>query len=70
MIDIANQDEIDIEVLKVHIFSGIPMKKGVRPLFWRLILGALPSKTADWQKVVDENFNTYEDFKKELIVKP
>jgi len=35
-----------------------------------MILGALPTNPKEWQNELDKNFNTYEDFKKELIVKP
>jgi hypothetical protein len=37
---------------------------------WRLILNELPAETGKWQEVIDNNFDTYENFKKELIVKP
>ena len=58
--------------LQADSFNGIPTEsfKGLRPLIWRLILGALPKNTKEWQNELDKNFNTYEDFKKELIVKP
>ena len=31
---------------------------------------ALPLQPAKWQEELDKNLKTYEDFKKELIVKP
>jgi TBC1 domain family member 13 len=37
---------------------------------WRLILGELPLETADWHKTLEDNYQTYENFKKELIIKP
>ena len=61
-------------MLTRHVFTGIPHHKedltGLRPIVWRIILGALPSKTKDWDQTLENNLQTYEDFKKELIVKP
>jgi len=46
MINVINEDKIDLELLKVYAFSGVPGQddkfKGLRPLVWRLILGCLP----------------------------
>ena len=44
--------------------------KGLRPLVWRICLGSLPANTSQWTTQLEENYQTYEDFKKELIVKP
>ena len=55
-------------MLTRHVFTGIPHHK--EPIVWRIILGALPSKTKDWDQTLENNLQTYEDFKKELIVKP
>lgn len=67
-----NQDEIDLKKLSALCFTGVPNTevKGLRPLIWRLILGSLPEKTDQWKTKIEENYSTYEDFKKELIVKP
>jgi hypothetical protein len=42
----------------------------LKPVVWLLILGGLPSKTEQWDKSLGDNYETYENFKKELIVKP
>ena len=70
--ELLNVDEIDTKKVQGLCFTGVPSKevKGLRPLIWRLILGSLPAKTEEWQKKLDENYGTYEEFKKELIVKP
>lgn len=54
------------------LFTGIPNQevKGLRPIVWRLVLGSLPANTSQWTTKLEENLQTYEDFKKELIVKP
>lgn len=68
---ILNQDQVDIPTLTKLSFTGIPdLIRGVRPVVWRLILGALPHDTSNWEKTQLENYETYENFKKELIVKP
>ena len=52
-------------------FNGIPnYVKCLRPIVWRILLGSLPVDTNDWTKQIETNFQTYEDFKRELIVKP
>jgi len=57
--------------LKQIAFSGVPdIIPGLKPVVWLLILGGLPPKTSDWDKNLNDNFETYEGFKKELIVKP
>lgn len=71
IIEILNQDSINLQKLKQIAFSGIPTTiKGLRAVVWRLILNELPAETGKWQEVIDNNFDTYENFKKELIVKP
>ena len=74
MLKVINEDEVDLDLLKVYAFSGIPGRddnfKGLRPVVWRLILGCLPQKTADWKTTLEQNLETYEGFKRELIVKP
>jgi hypothetical protein len=42
----------------------------LKPVVWLLILGALPMETSEWEKGLEDNYETYEGFKKELIVKP
>jgi hypothetical protein len=33
-------------------------------------LGELTNKTSEWKPTLEQNFETYESFKKELIIKP
>jgi len=46
-------------MLTRHVFTGIPHHKedliGLRPIVWRIILGALPSKTKDWDQTLENN---------------
>lgn len=74
MMNVINEDEVDLDLLKVYAFSGVPGQdeqfKGLRPLVWRLILGCLPQKTSEWSSTLDSNLENYEGFKRELIVKP
>ena len=68
---VLNSEEIDLPTLRKLTFTGIPdCIRGLRPVVWRLILGALPTKTSEWDSVQQKNLETYENFKKELIVKP
>lgn len=66
-----NKDEIDIKRLKQIAFSGIPETiNGLRAVVWRIVLGELTCKTSEWKTTLEQNFDTYENFKKELIIKP
>lgn len=58
--------------LRRLVFTGVPddCLPGLRPLAWRVILGSLPLHTEAWQSTMDANLSTYEEFKRELIVKP
>ena len=70
--NLLNQEEIDQKKLQTLFFTGVPNQevKGLRPLVWRICLGSLPANTSQWTTQLEENYQTYEDFKKELIVKP
>mmetsp|Transcript_11005 Transcript_11005/g.16688 ORF Transcript_11005/g.16688 Transcript_11005/m.16688 type:complete len:336 (-) Transcript_11005:371-1378(-) len=70
-VELINRDSIDIEKVKQLAFSGLPEDfQGLRPLVWRIILGGLSDQIAKWDEVQAQNFETYEGFKRELIVKP
>ena len=71
ILETLNKDEIDIKRLQQIAFSGIPETiKGLRAVVWRIILGELTNKTGEWKSTLEQNFETYENFKKELIIKP
>lgn len=71
-LELLNVDEIDLKKVQKLCFTGVPAHevKGLRPLIWRLIMSTLPTNTSQWTTKLEENYQTYEDFKKELIVKP
>jgi hypothetical protein len=52
ILNIINQETIDTKILSRYVFTGIPHHNedliGLRPIVWRIILGALPNKTKDW----------------------
>lgn len=58
--------------MQTLFFTGVPNQevRGLRPLIWRISLGSLPLNTSQWTTKLEDNYQTYEDFKKELIVKP
>ena len=71
ILETLNKDDIDIKRLQQIAFSGIPDTiKGLRAVVWRIILGELTNKTSEWKPTLEQNFETYESFKKELIIKP
>ena len=42
----------------------------LRPMVWRVICGSLPLDTSKWEETMEDNYRTYDGFKKELIVQP
>ena len=57
--------------LRKLTFTGIPSDiRGIRPIVWQVILGSLTTNTGEWEQTLRTNHQTYEDFKRELIVKP
>ena len=68
---LINKDEINMQELQKQTFTGIPdTLKCLRPILWRVILGNFSPNPSEWQSSLDQNYETYEGFKKELIVKP
>ena len=67
-----NKDKVDMEKLRILIFNGVPENTlhGLRPVVWRIMLDALPKVPSEWEKYLKMNHDSYEGFKKELIVKP
>lgn len=71
IIEVINQKEINIDSLRKLSFTGVPPEvRGLRPMVWKLLLGCLPTDPTTWDDFIRTNFQTYEDFKRELIVKP
>jgi hypothetical protein len=69
LIEIINVDEIEKSKMDFLTFSGVP-EASLRPIVWRILMDSLPLKPAEWEKQMDENLQTYENFKKDLIVNP
>lgn len=71
IIEVINQKQINLDQLRKHSFTGVPTEvRGLRPMVWKLLLGCLPTDPSEWENTIRTNFQTYEDFKRELIVKP
>mmetsp|Transcript_6830 Transcript_6830/g.11025 ORF Transcript_6830/g.11025 Transcript_6830/m.11025 type:complete len:185 (-) Transcript_6830:724-1278(-) len=47
--------------------GGIP-DGGLRPIIWRILLDSLPLDPGQWDAALIKNFDTYELWKKELII--
>lgn len=69
--EVLNSPVIDMKALRKTTFRGIPDEvKGLRPIVWRLMLGALPLETTDWEAKITSSKEAYETYKKELIIQP
>lgn len=73
-----NQPIIDLKLLRALTFKGIPCvlvqesnssgaQSRLRALVWRVMLGALPLETAQWDNQMANNLDTYTIWKAELI---
>lgn len=55
----------------IKLCIGIPDEvRYLRGVVWRLLLNYLPKKTKDWVSTIRENKEQYDNFVKELIIKP
>ena len=71
IINLLNQDKIDKHKLNLLTFSGVPEAfNPLRTVVWRLLMDGLPYETSQWETTIAQNHETYENFKKELIVNP
>ena len=71
IINILNQEKVDKRKLNLLTFSGVPESfNPLRTVVWRLLMDGLPFETSDWEARILQNHETYENFKKELIVNP
>ena len=69
IINLLNKENIDKKKLNLLTFSGIP-NNSLRTVVWRILMDGLTLKTAEWEATIKQNHETYENFKKELIVNP
>lgn len=71
IINILNKETVDKRKLNLLTFSGVPESfNPLRTVVWRLLMDGLPLNTSEWEARIKENHETYENFKKELIVNP
>eukprot|EP01022_Parablepharisma_sp_SALTPOND_P033025 TRINITY_DN88063_c2_g1_i1.p1 TRINITY_DN88063_c2_g1~~TRINITY_DN88063_c2_g1_i1.p1 ORF type:complete len:383 (+),score=38.69 TRINITY_DN88063_c2_g1_i1:3167-4315(+) len=66
-----NVEKIDMDKIRQLAMAGIPENcKGLRSVIWRLLLGQFPQNPKEWHKSMEKSKQEYEEFKKELIIKP
>ena len=71
IIEAINKETIDLKQLRKLAFTGVPDScLGLRPVVWRILLDGLSLETKSWRNSLEQNYLSYEDFKRELIVKP
>jgi hypothetical protein len=68
---LLNEETLDKRKLNLLTFSGVPESfNPLRTIVWRLLMDGLPFETSEWEARIKQNHETYENFKKELIVNP
>jgi len=68
--DVVEEDPINMELLRVFAFHGIPDMEGLRSIYWKLLLGYLPPTKRDWPQTLKQSRELYEAWKEELILDP
>lgn len=67
---ILADDKINRKDFEEICFQGIPDECGIRSLCWKILLGYLPSLTADWSDCLTKQRAAYTQFIKTMIVDP
>ena len=52
------------------LFTGIPEAAGLRPIYWKILLGYLPPDRSKWDKVLKKNRDQYWELRQELFKLP
>lgn len=66
-----NQPKIKKEKIRWIVFRNNTIEcKGIRSLFWRLLLGHFPLNAKEWHKFMEIKRGEYEGFKKEFLITP
>lgn len=68
--DLLKKQDIDMDNFRKLCFNGIPDEQGLRALSWKLLLGYLPAKKAEWNSVLQTNRKLYERFIDEIVIPP
>jgi len=63
---------VTLAELKRLVFkNGVPdTVPGLRPVIWRLLLGMWPLETEEWERALEQTYETYQVWRQELIVQP
>lgn len=66
----APDAEVDVRKLKQLCFQGCPDVEGIRATCWMLLLGYLPPKVSDWDRVLQEQRAAYLRLRQEVLSSP
>jgi len=58
----------DINSIRGAAFRGIPEESGLRPTFWKILLGLIPPDKKQWNKHFEQSHELYALWKKELMI--
>ncbi|EGG23268.1 TBC1 domain family member 13 protein [Cavenderia fasciculata] len=61
---------IDLSVIQHLADQGIPESQGLRSIYWKIILGYLPSEKGSWKSDVERSRKIYQDWVMELMINP
>ncbi|PRP89079.1 hypothetical protein PROFUN_01799 [Planoprotostelium fungivorum] len=66
----AIEERVDFKKVKQLAFDGIPDHPGLRSVYWKILLGYLPTDKSAWSSFLVRNRKLYDDWVVELVVDP
>ncbi|CAG4942230.1 unnamed protein product [Colias eurytheme] len=68
--DLLDKDEVDMKALQKLAFKGVPDKKGLRSLVWKILLHYIPPEKNSWESYLQKKRQLYKQLIDEIIVSP
>ncbi|XP_045509627.1 TBC1 domain family member 13 isoform X2 [Colias croceus] len=68
--DLLAKDEVDMKALQKLAFKGVPDKKGLRSLVWKILLHYIPPEKNSWESYLQKKRQLYKQLIDEIIVSP
>ncbi|XP_038216913.1 TBC1 domain family member 13 [Zerene cesonia] len=68
--NLLDKEEVDIDALRKLAFHGVPDKRGLRSLVWKILLHYIPPEKGAWESVLQKQRQLYKQLIEEIIVSP
>eukprot|EP00026_Physarum_polycephalum_P003927 Phypoly_transcript_03944.p1 GENE.Phypoly_transcript_03944~~Phypoly_transcript_03944.p1 ORF type:complete len:611 (+),score=126.96 Phypoly_transcript_03944:52-1833(+) len=68
--DVLQSDILEVHLLRELAWQGIPEAKGLRSLYWKVLLHYLPANKSLWEASLARDRKLYKDWVTELVIDP